>query len=67
MVGFATLSPPYVSGAVKRKGNVIARVVNNVKSSTLQAFVNEAVKNTLLALSTPTQLKDFGRSSNVAL
>jgi hypothetical protein len=32
-----------VAGAVRRKGNVIARVINNVRASTLVAFVNEAV------------------------
>jgi ISXO2-like transposase domain/Transposase zinc-ribbon domain len=32
-----------IIGAVKRKGNVIARVVNNVRSETLTAFVREAV------------------------
>jgi transposase-like protein len=34
-----------VVGAVKRKGNVIARVVENVKRETLEAFVREAVSN----------------------
>ena len=32
-----------VVGAVRRKGNVVARVIENVKGSTLTAFVNEAV------------------------
>jgi hypothetical protein len=32
-----------VAGAVRRKGNVVARVSENVRSSTLQSFVNEAV------------------------
>jgi transposase-like protein len=32
-----------VAGAVRRKGNVIARVIDNVRASTLMAFVNEAV------------------------
>ena len=32
-----------VAGAVRRKGNVIARVIENVKQTTLEAFVNEAV------------------------
>jgi transposase-like protein len=34
-----------VVGAVQRKGNVVARMIQNVKSSTLQSFVNEAVSN----------------------
>lgn len=34
-----------VVGAVKRKGNVIARVVSNVTATTLEAFVHEAVPN----------------------
>jgi transposase-like protein len=34
-----------VVGAVKRKGNVIARVIDNVRQSTLEAFVNEAVSD----------------------
>src|SRR5580704_16672132 len=32
-----------VVGAVKRKGNVVARVIENVRASTLTAFVQEAV------------------------
>ena len=34
-----------VVGAVRRKGNVIARVINNVQRATLEAFVNEAVSD----------------------
>ena len=34
-----------VVGAVQRKGNVVARVIENAKASTLTAFVNEAVSN----------------------
>jgi IS1 family transposase/transposase-like protein len=41
-----------IAGAVRRKGNVIARVVNNVKSSALQAFVNEAVSHKVSLLCT---------------
>jgi transposase-like protein len=41
-----------IAGAVKRKGNVIARVVNNVKASTLTAFVNEAVSHKVSLLCT---------------
>jgi IS1 family transposase len=41
-----------VAGAIKRKGNVIARVVNNVKRATLEAFVNEAVSEKVSLLCT---------------
>jgi transposase-like protein len=41
-----------VVGAVKRKGNVIARVIDNVRASTLEAFVNEAVSNKVSLLCT---------------
>ncbi len=34
-----------VAGAVKRKGNVIARVVANIQAATLTAFVREAVSD----------------------
>jgi hypothetical protein len=41
-----------IAGAVKRKGNVIARVINNVRASTLTAFVNEAVSHKVSLLCT---------------
>ncbi|VTZ25596.1 transposase [Methylocella tundrae] len=41
-----------IVGAVKRKGNVIARVVSNVTAATLEAFVNEAVSNKVSLLCT---------------
>lgn len=41
-----------IVGAVKRKGNVIARVIQNVKSATLQSFVNEAVSEKVSLLCT---------------
>jgi IS1 family transposase len=41
-----------VVGAVRRKGNVIARVIENVKQSTLEAFVNEAVSEKVSLLCT---------------
>jgi len=41
-----------VVGAVRRKGNVVARVIQNVSAVTLEAFVNEAVR-TRLACSAP--------------
>src|SRR3984893_16531439 len=34
-----------VVGAVKRKGNVVARVIENVRASTLTAFVRETVSH----------------------
>ncbi len=41
-----------VVGAVKRKGNVIARVIKNVRASTLEAFVHEAVSHKVSLLCT---------------
>ena len=41
-----------VVGAVKRKGNVIARVIENVRTETLEAFVREAVSNKVSLLCT---------------
>lgn len=41
-----------VVGAIKRKGNVIARVIGNVKQATLEAFVNEAVSEKVSLLCT---------------
>jgi transposase-like protein len=41
-----------VIGAVRRKGNVVARVIQNVQGSTLTAFVNEAVSNKVSLLCT---------------
>ena len=41
-----------VVGAIRRKGNVIARVIDNVKQSTLEAFVNEAVSEKVSLLCT---------------
>jgi ISXO2 transposase-like protein/transposase-like zinc ribbon protein len=41
-----------IVGAVKRKGNVIARVVENVRSETLTAFVREAVSHKVSLLCT---------------
>jgi transposase-like protein len=41
-----------VVGAVKRKGNVIARVIDNVKRDTLEKFVNEAVSTRVSLLCT---------------
>lgn len=41
-----------VAGAVSRKGNVVARVVANVKASTLEAFVKESVSDRVSLLLT---------------
>ena len=41
-----------IVGAVSRKGNVIARVINNLKASTLEAFVHEAVSHNVSLLCT---------------
>jgi transposase-like protein len=41
-----------VVGAVRRKGNVVARVIQNVKQETLEAFVNEAVSDKVSLLCT---------------
>jgi transposase-like protein len=41
-----------VVGAARRKGNVIARVIDNVKQETLEAFVNEAVSEKVSLLCT---------------
>jgi transposase-like protein len=39
-------------GAVKRKGNVVCRVVENVRAATLTAFVREAVSHKVSLLCT---------------
>jgi transposase-like protein len=41
-----------VAGAVRRKGNVVARVIENVKASTLTEFVREAVSTKVSLLCT---------------
>ena len=41
-----------IVGAVSRKGNVIARVIENVRSSTLETFVREAVSHKVSLLCT---------------
>jgi transposase-like protein len=41
-----------VVGAVKRKGNVVARVIENVRADTLTAFVREAVSHKVSLLCT---------------
>lgn len=41
-----------VVGAVKRKGNVIARVVENTKTETIEAFIREAVSNRVSVICT---------------
>jgi IS1 family transposase/transposase-like protein len=41
-----------IAGAVSRKGNVVARVIANVRASTLTAFVHEAVSHKVSLLCT---------------
>jgi transposase-like protein len=41
-----------VAGAVRRKGNVVARVIENVQASTLEGFVHEAVSHKVSLLCT---------------
>ena len=41
-----------VVGAVSRKGNVVARVIDNTRAATLQAFVRESVSDRLSLLCT---------------
>jgi transposase-like protein len=41
-----------VVGAVRRKGNVVARLIQNVKQETLENFVNEAVSDKVSLLCT---------------
>jgi len=41
-----------VIGAVRRKGNVVARVVENVKRATIEAFVTQTVSNRVSLLCT---------------
>jgi IS1 family transposase len=41
-----------VAGAIRRKGNVIARVIGNVRQATLEALVNEAVSEKVSLLCT---------------
>jgi transposase-like protein len=53
-----------VAGAVRRKGNVIARVIDSVRSSTLQAFVNEAVSEKVSLLCTDQWVGYKGLDSN---
>jgi len=51
-----------VVGAVRRKGNVIARVIANVQRSTLESFVNETVSDKVSLICTDqwTGYKDLG-------
>jgi transposase-like protein/IS1 family transposase len=53
-----------VVGAVKRKGNVIARVIENVRGATLQAFVNEAVSEKVSLLCTDQWVGYAGLNKN---
>jgi len=55
-----------VIGAVKRKGNVIARVVENTKTETIEAFIREAVSNRVSVLCTDaySSYRRLGRKYN---
>ena len=46
------LGKEVVIGAVKRKGNVVARVVENVKRDTVETFIKETVSNRVSLLCT---------------
>jgi hypothetical protein len=50
--GTGAVGKAIVAGAVRRKGNVVARVIENVRASTLEAFVNEAVSHKVSLLCT---------------
>jgi transposase-like protein len=50
--GHASGGKAIVAGAVRRKGNVVARVIENVQSATLTAFVREAVSHKVSLLCT---------------
>jgi transposase-like protein len=52
-----------IVGAVKRKGNVIARVVENVRADTLCEFVHEAVSHKVSLLCTD-QWKGYKKLDN---
>lgn len=58
-VGRGTTKPAVI-GAVKRKGNVVARVIDNVKRETLEAFVRETVSNRVSLLCTD-DFSGYGR------
>jgi hypothetical protein len=45
-IGGGATGKEIVAGAVQRKGNVVARVITNTNSTTLTAFVHEAVSDT---------------------
>jgi transposase-like protein len=55
-----------VLGAVKRKGNVVARVVENTRTETIEAFIREAVSNrvSLLCTDAYSSYRRLGRKYN---
>src|SRR5216684_4236998 len=61
--GTGGMGKTVIVGAVKRKGNVIARVIQNVRADTLTAFVREAVshKVSLLCADQWTGYKKLGK------
>jgi len=58
-----------IIGAVERKGNVVARVLNRVTSETMLEFVNEAISNkvSLLATDSARYYSDYLRRYNHAM
>ena len=50
--GGVALAKPSLIGAVSRKGNVVARVIENVRAETLTDFVREAVSHKVSLLCT---------------
>ena len=50
--GTGGMGKSIVIGAVKRKGNVVARVINNLKGATLTEFVGRAVSHKVSLLCT---------------
>jgi len=48
-----------IAGAVRRKGNVVARVIENVQAKTLEAFVHEAVSHKVSRKYLPLYVAEF--------
>jgi len=46
------LASPFVIGAVRRKGNVIARVIHNTDTETMDAFVRMAISEKVSLIAT---------------
>ncbi len=50
--GTGGMGKAVVAGAVQRKGNVVARVISNVRAETLTGFIRESVSNKVSLLVT---------------